>query len=131
MYTGREQKGATTKTNRKQTQKPYLLPNYVRKSRTKCVLATLYRLAQVHKLETKLALILWAEETSFSNTNLFLARQRFQNRHKGDANQIFLRFLPTTAPCQAKRVRRTDCKKTPLIPTIDQKRSHNILTLFQ
>ena len=69
--------------------KNYLLPSQVKKSITEYVLSTLYRLAQVHKLVTKLALILWAEGTSFSNTNLFLARQRFQNRHNGAANQIF------------------------------------------
>ena len=103
-YTDHEQKGAKTKPYKKQTQKPYLLPNQVRKSKTEFVLSTLYRLAQIHKLETKLVLILWADVTSFSNTNLFLARQRVQNRHKGAAIHIFLRFLPTTAPCQAKRV---------------------------
>ena len=84
--------------------KNYLLPNHVKKSITECVLSTLYRLVQDHKLVTKLALILWAKGTSFSNTNLFLARQRFQNRHNGAANQIFLRFLPTAHPCQARRV---------------------------
>ena len=88
----------------KKKKKNYLLPNQVRKSKTEFVLSTLYRLAQVHKLKTKLALILWSEVTSFSNTNLFLARQRVQNRHKGVAIHIFLRFLPMAAPCQAKRV---------------------------
>ena len=43
--------------------KPYLHPNHVRKSKTEFVLSLLYRLAQVHKLETKLILILWAEVT--------------------------------------------------------------------
>ena len=47
--------------------KTYLHPNHVRKSKTEFVLALLYRLAQVHKLEIKLILILWAEVTSFSN----------------------------------------------------------------
>ena len=92
VYTGCEQKGDKTKPYRKQTQKPYLLPNHVRKSKTEFVLSTLYRLAQVHKLETKLALILWAEVTSFSNTNLFLARQRVQNRHIGAAIKFFFIF---------------------------------------
>ena len=69
--------------------KPYLHPNHVRKSKTEFVLSLLYRLAQVHKLETKLILILWAEVTSFSNTNLFLAHQIVQNKHKGAAVHIF------------------------------------------
>ena len=93
MYTGREQKGAKTKTSKKKPQTPYLLPIQVRKSRTECALALLYILAHVHKLDTKLALILWAEGTSFSNTNLFLPRQRFQNRHKRAANQKKFSFL--------------------------------------
>ena len=144
---GREQKnpeihGTCTKglLNTKQQQnketapkkkKNYLLPNHVKKSTTECMLSTVCRLAQDHKLVTKLALILWAEGTSFSNTNLFLARQRFQNRHNGAANQIFLRFLPTAAPCQARRLCRTECGKTQLIPTIDKIRSHNILANLQ
>ena len=73
--------------------KPYLHPNHVRKSKTEFVLSLLYRLAQVYKLETKLILILWAEVTSFSNANLFLACQRVQNRHKGAAVHIFFPLL--------------------------------------
>ena len=84
--------------------KPYLHPNHVRKSKTEFVLSLLYRLAQVRKLETKLILILWAEVTSFSNANLFLARQRVQNRHKGAAVHIFFRFFPMATPSQAKKV---------------------------
>ena len=90
--------------NKKQKPKNYLLHNQVRNSTTEFVLSTLYMLAQAHKLDTKLALIFWSVVPSFSNTNLFLARQRVQNRHKGAASQILLRFLPTAAPCQAKRV---------------------------
>ena len=56
MYTAHEQKETKTKTKQNnKPKKPYLLPNHVRKSRTKCVLSTLYRLAQVHKLETKVS----------------------------------------------------------------------------
>ena len=85
-------------------QKTYLHPNHVRKSKTEFVLALLYKLAQVHKLEIKLILILWAEVASFSNASLFLARQRTQNRHKGAAVHIFFRFFPTATPCRVKRV---------------------------
>ena len=90
--------------NKKQNPKNYLLPSQVRNSTTKFVLSFLYTLAQAHRLDTKLALIFWLVVPSFSNTNLFLARQRVQNTHKGVASPILLRFLPTTAPCQAKRV---------------------------
>ena len=86
--------------------KNYLLPNHVKKSTIECVLSTQCILAQDHKLVTKLALILWTVGASFSNTNLFLARQRFQNRHNKAANQIFLRFLPTASPCQARECAR-------------------------
>ena len=55
--------------------------------------------------------------------NLFLARQRVQNGHKSAVIHNFLRFLPTTDPCQAKRVKRTESGKTQLTPTIDKKRS--------
>ena len=67
---GREQKnpgihGSCTKghlsTNSNKTKNPpknYLLPNHVKKSTTECVLSTLCRIAQDHKLVTKLALIL-------------------------------------------------------------------------
>ena len=90
--------------NKKQKPNNYLLLNQVRNSTTEFVLSTLYTLAQAHRLDTKLALIFWSVVPSFSNTNLFLARQRVQNRHKGAASQILLRFLPTVAPYQAKRV---------------------------
>ena len=48
-YTGHEQKGAK-KSSQEQTQKPYLLPNQVRKSKTEFVLSTQYMLAQVKKI---------------------------------------------------------------------------------
>ena len=93
-------------THKRQERNPktYLHPNHVRKSKTEFVVSLLNRLAQLHKLETKLILILWAEVTLFSKTSLFLAQQRVQNRHKGAAVHIFFRFFPTATPCQAKRV---------------------------
>ena len=98
------QKKAKTRQTKKQTQKPTYTPNHVRKSKTEFVLALLYRLAQVHKLEIKLILILLVEVISFSNAILFLARQRAQNRHEGAAVHIFFRFFPMVTPCQAKKV---------------------------
>ena len=93
-------------THRRQGRNPktYVHPNHVRKSKTEFVVSLLNRLAQLHKLETKLILIIWAEVTLFSNVSLFLAHQRVQNRHIGAAVQIFFRFFPTATPCYAKRV---------------------------
>ena len=90
--------------HKKQKPKNYLLSNQVRNSTTEFVLSSLTTLAQAHKLITKLALIFWSLVPSFSNPNLFLTRHRVQNRHGGAASQILLCFLPTAAPCQAKRV---------------------------
>ena len=88
----------------KDKKKNYLLPNHVKKSTIEFVLSSLNMLAQAHKLVTKLALIFWSLEPLFSNTILFLALHRVQNKHRGAASQILLRFLPTSAPCQAKSV---------------------------
>ena len=104
----------------------YILPNQVRNSTTELVLTSMNPLAQAHKLVTKIALIFWSLVPSFSKLNLFLTRHRVQNRHRGAASQILLRFLPTTAPCQAKRVCNTDCDKTHLIPKIASRRFHSI-----
>ena len=114
------------KTKKPKTTENYVLPNQVRKSTTELVLSSMNPLAQAHKLVTKLALIFWSLVPSFSKLNLFLTRHRVQKRHRGAASQILLRFLPTAAPCQAKRVCSTDCEKTQLIPKIDSKRFHNI-----
>ena len=122
-------KGSTqkkTKTKKPKKKKNYLLPNQVRNSTTEFVLSSINPLAHAHKLVTKLALIFWSLVPSFSKLNLFLTRHRVQNRHMGAASQILLCFLPTAAPCQAKRVCSTDCEKTQLIPKIDSKRFHSI-----
>ena len=94
----------TTRESQNKTTKTYLHPNHARKSRTEFVLALLNRLAQAHKLDIKLILILWAVIASFSNANLFLAHHRAQNIHEGAAVHIFFRFFPTAPPCQAKSV---------------------------
>ena len=122
-------KGTTQKETKPKNQKTtenYVLPNQVRNSTTELVLSSMNPLAHAHKLVTKLALIFWSLVPSFSKLNLFLTRHRVQKRHRGAASQILLRFLPTAAPCQAKRVCSTDCEKTQLIPKIDSKRFHNI-----
>ena len=62
--------------------------------------------------------------TPLSNTTLFLSRHKVQKRHKGAAIQIFFRFLPTCAPCQAKRVCMTECGKTQVVPTKTRKKIH-------
>ena len=84
--------------------KNYLLPIQVKKSIIEIVFSSLNMLAQAHRLVTNLALIFWSLEPLFSNTILFLALHRVQNKHRGAASQILLRFLPTSAPCQAKSV---------------------------
>ena len=96
--------GSQTHKRQEKNPKNYLHPNHVRNSKTEFVVSLPNRLAQLHKLEIKIILILWAEVTLFSNASLFLARQIVQNRHKGATVQIFFRFFPTAIPCQAKRV---------------------------
>ena len=86
-YTGSGQKEAKHTEDTKENQKNYLHPNHVRKSKTKFVVSLPNRLAQLHKLETKLILILWVEVTLFSNASLFLAHHRVQNKHMGAAIQ--------------------------------------------
>ena len=97
-------KGSQTYKRQERNPKNYLQPIHVRNSKTEFVVSLPNRLAQLHKLEIKINLILWAEVTLFSNASLFLACQIVQNRHKGAADQIFFRFFPTAIPCQAKRV---------------------------
>ena len=92
-----KRKPNTQKTRR--NPKNYLHPNHVRKSKTEFVVSLPNRLAQLHKLEIKIILILWAELTLFSNASLFLAHQIVQNKHKGAVVQIFFRFFPTAIPC--------------------------------
>ena len=94
----------TTRKSQNEATNTYLHPNHVRKSRAEFVLALLNRLAQAHKLDMKLILILWVVIALFSNASLFLAHHRAQNMHEGAANHIFFRFFPTAPPCQAKRV---------------------------
>ena len=66
-----------------------------------------------------------------ANAILFLACQTVQNKQRGAAIQILLRFLPTLTLCQARRVWRTVRGKTQLEPTMARKSSHSILALGQ
>ena len=62
---------------------------------------------------------------------MFLSFHNVQNKQRGDAIHTLLRFLPTLAPCQARRDRRTVRGKTQLESTTNKRRSHSILALEQ
>ena len=65
-----------------------------------------------HRKQTKSLFSLWKENTSLSNTILFLAFQTFQNKHKGLALQTFICFLPTKEPCRPNNVSLIDEEST-------------------
>ena len=98
MNTQEVNEGSQTHKKQERKRKNYLHPNHVRKYKTEFVVSLPNRLAQLHKLEIKLILILWTEVTLFSNANLFLTHQKVQNRHKGAVVQIFFHFFPTATP---------------------------------